>query len=900
MSWLRRIWLPITSLFSRGRLEAEMADELHFHLEMQAAEYRKRGLSDAQAVRAARRDLGGVAQVQESCRNVLGYVWLQDLFRDLKYGFRTLLRSPGFMLAAVLTLGLGIGANTAVFSVVNSVVLQPLPFHEPERLVMLWQDNAEAWNDLDQVSMADYFDWQHENRVFTSIGAAANARAPSRNFLLQRSGMPIRLRGRYASSGLFETLGVPPLLGRTFRTEEDLLGEARLVVLSHGLWRRLFASDPEVIGQTIDLGEPYQVIGVMPPRFAFPQDAELWLSWSGYPYPWEYRSENRLSHCLWVVGRLEPGVTAEQAQAEFTGLQQRIAAEHPGAARMATSVEVVPLLDQVIGSGTRPALFVLLAAVGFVLLIACANVANLLLARASVRHKELAVRVALGAGRGRVVRQLLTESLLLSLIGGGVGVLLAVWGVELLQAIRPDDTFRNVKDLRFDRVQEIALDTHVLGFTLLISLLTGLVFGLIPALQASRIDLNDALKEEGRSVIGSRRTRRFGNALLASEVALSLVLLVAAVQMLQGFARMQQVETGVQVESVIQAEIDLGMAAHRYSGSAQDVYHQMRARLEALPEVVSVSAANQCPLAGCGWQDPITIEGDPISSISEARLTDVRVVAPGSFEMFGVPILRGRDVTEDDTRDSPPVAVVNEEFARQFLGERDPIGMSFRLRGSGPFEIVGLVANVRNYSRVSSLRPEIYFAYRQKVFVGSELGPLLFVRTTGDPRRVIDVLRSAVEGSDPPGPMLNDFTLAEQVLASSASSERFQTVLLAAFAGVALVLAAVGVYGVMSYTTSQRVHEIGVRVALGAQRRDVLKLIVGRGMALALVGVAVGVPASLAWGRTTASLLYDIAVTDPVVIVTVAVVLTTVAAAACLIPARRALNVDPMVALRHE
>jgi len=569
---------------------------------------------------------------------------------------------------------------------------------------------------------------------------------------------------------------------------------------------------------------------------------------------------------------------------------------------IATRVEVVPLLNQVIGGGTRSALFVLMAAVGFVLLIACANVANLLLARGTARQKELAVRVALGAGRGRVVRQLLTESLLLSLVGGGVGILLAVWGVDLLQAIRPDDAFRNVKDLRFDRVQEITLNVDVLGFTLLVSLLTGLVFGLAPALHASRVNLNEVLKEEGRAVSGSRRSRRFGNALLATEVALSLVLLVAAVQMLQGFARMQQVETGVQVETVVQAEIDMDLAGQRYPGSTHDVYLQIRERLEALPEVAAVAAAGQSPLEASGWQSSISIDGRPVTTLSELKTTDVRVVTPGTFATFGVPILRGRDVTEGDTLDSPLVAVVNEEFSRQFLAGDDPVGESFRFAGlNRTYEIVGLVGDVRNYSRSGNLRPEISFPYRQQPqFIGSELGPLLFVRTTGDPRRVIDLLRSTVEGDDPPGPILNNFQPAERVLVSSASSERFQTVLLAVFAGVALLLAAVGVYGVMSYSTSQRVHEIGVRMALGARRGDVLKLIVGRGIVLTLVGVVIGVPASLAWGRITSSLLYDMTAADPLVIGVVAVVLTTVAALACLIPARRAVNVDPMVALRHD
>ena len=897
MGWLWHVWTSFKSLLQRDRLEAEMAAELQFHLEMQSAEYQRQGLSRTEAERAARRDLGGVEQVKEYGREALGFLWIQDLWRDLKYGALSLVRSPGFSIAAVLTLALGIGANTAVFSVVNSVVLEPLPYVEPDRLVMLWEDNPKVWNNVDQVNTANFLDWQRENRVLESMGFVGSQQAASRNFLLQRGDTSIRLRGRYAGSGLFKVLGVAPLHGLPFEETDDVKGAEKTIILSHGLWTRLFQSDPNVIGQTIDLGEPHRIRAVMPRGFAFPQDAEIWLSWSGFPS----RAEHiRGWHSLWAVARLKPGVTPAQAEAELTGIQQRIAAENPNAQKIATHVKVVPLLDQVIGSGTEAALYVLLAAVGFVLLIACANVANLLLARAAARQKELALRTALGAGRLRIIRQLLTESVLLAVIGGAVGVLLAVWGIEVLQLIRPDGSSHHVKDVRFDRVRDVALDLRVLQFTLLASLSTGLIFGLLPAIDASRVNLNDVLKADGRSMTLSRGGRRFGNALLIAEIALSLVLLMGAVQMVQTYQRMQQVDTGVRAESVVQAEVDLGTAARVYSGSAQDIYYQIRERLLALPHVVSVSGGGEGPLVASGWQDTVALHGSTVAQISDLPTSDVRVIAPGMFETLGVPLLRGRDLTEEDTEQTPFVVVVNEEFARQFCNGESPIGRTFQFRGVGRrFEIVGLVGDVRTYSLQSTVKPEIYGAYRQSFFTGAELGPILVVRTSGDPRAAMETIRSTVEGPNPPGPILKDLKLAQQVLASSASTERFQAILLAVFAGLALVLAVVGVYGVISYTTAQRVPEIGIRMALGAPRSTVLRSVVGRGLVLALCGVTLGTVLSVVLSRVLSSAVHGVTAVDPLTLVCVSIGLTLVAGLACLLPARRAMKVDPMLALRQ-
>ena len=900
MRWVRQILSSLRVLLFRGPAEREMDEELQFHLAMQTSDGVQQGASPGEARRQAAQKLGGVEQVKEACRDARGYRWIEDLGKDLRYGWRTLTRRPGFTAIAVVTLALGIGANTAVFSIVNSVLLRELPFEDPDRLVMLWQQNLETDLIDEQVAPGDYFDWQANNRVFESLGYVVNMGSWTRNFVLSVEGQQIRIRARHASSSLFETLGTPPLVGRTFAPEEDQPGGGQTALLSYRFWQSLFNADREIVGRTIDIGEPYQVIGVMPPGFVFPEDADLWLS--AGTYMTDRVAPRRDYHALWAVARLKQGVGAAEAEEAMSRMQARIAEANPDVQKIASAVTVVPLLDQVIGASTRPALLVLLGAVGFVLLIACANVANLMLARAAVRRKEIAIRTALGAGRLRVIRQLLTESLLLSLMGAAVGVLIARWGIDVIQALQTQSAVQSVKAFQFDRISQVSLDWTVLTFTLLISVATGVLFGLIPAVQTARIDLNETLKEESRGGTSGRTSRRLGNVLIVAEVALALMLLIGAAQMMLTFVRMQQVDPGLQPEVVLRAEIDQEIAGRRYPGSPQEVTRTLLDRVMALPDVVSAGAITEVPLRESGWLDTFAIEGRPAVARSELPTTSIRVMTPGAMETLGVPVLRGRDIAETDHADAPDVILVNEEFARRFFGDENPIGQRIRARDWHSFpwqEIVGVVGNVRNYRTGTNVGPEIYLPYHQAMWKGSELGPLMVVRTMGDPLRVVDSLRHSVEGEDSAAPILLNFRTLDDILDSSAAEERFRSILLSGFTGLAVLLAAVGVYGVISYSTSQRINEIGIRMALGAQPASIRRLIIGHGLAMGLIGIGLGLAASTALSRVLVSQFPGMVEANGVMLASSAAVLLGVTLVASYLPARRAMTIDPVQALRH-
>jgi len=823
-----------------------------------------------------------------------GGMRMESLLQDLRFGARMLLKNLGFTLIAVLTLALGIGANSAIFSVVNSVLLRQPPYPEPQRLVMVWSDRPQlqARTGMTEfpVSAADFTDWRDQNQGFEQIAAFH-----SQSLNLTGGGEPEVLGVVRASVNLFALLGVEVRHGRVFLPEEDQPGASRVAVLSDGLWQRRFGADPKIIGQTISLNnEPYTVVGVAPPDFQFPRKAELP---AGFGFPREVdlyiplaltpeQRNNRGRHYLAVIARLKPQTGFEQAQAEMVGIAGRLERQYPDLNRN-KSVRLVAFHQQVVGKA-RSGLLTLLGAVGFVLLIACANVANLLLARAAARQKEMAIRAALGAGRPRVIRQLLTESLLLATSAGALALLLAVWGVDLLRTILPDN---------LPGADEVGVDHRVFGFTLVVSLGAGILFGLIPALQASRTDINETLKEGGRSSGGGGHNR-FRGLLVVAEIALALALLVGAGLMLRSFVRLMSVDPGLDPQNVL--TMDIRLLRSKYPPPQQAAFfRQLLERLRALPGVQSVGAVYPLPLSGAEEGMGFGIEGRPPLPPGERRNAGPRWVSPDYFKALKIQLLKGRVFTEGDGSDTPPVLVINEAMARQYWPNEDPIGsrVSFNSRDNQPIwrEIVGVVKDVRHTALDKEPRPQMYFPFTQ--FPSAFM--TLVARTDGDPLGLVAAVRGEVQAIDRDQPISNIHTM-EELVAGSVSQRRFNLLLLGVFAGVALLLAAVGIYGVMSHSVEQRRHEIGVRMALGAQTRDVQLLIIRRGMALALLGVALGLFASFALTRALKSLLFGVSATDPLTFGVIALLLTAVALLACYIPARRATKVDPLTALRHE
>ena len=806
---------------------------------------------------------------------------METLWQDLRYAVRMLVKKPGYTAVAVFTLALGIGANSAIFSVVNAVLLRPLPFKNPDSVVQFWETNPlKNWTQAN-VAPANLFDWQKQNTSFEDIAAYMGSDTKDEGttgFHLTDGGEPIRIEGLYVTGNLFSVLGVEAAHGRTLMPEETVQGRSFVVVLSHGLWQRQFGADPGIVGQTITLnGRNRTVVGVMPEGFYFPsKDVEMWT-----PMGWDETqiASLRRPHFLRAIGRLKPGVTIESARAEMSAIAARLADEYPDT-NTEMGVGLGPAKEWMV-EDTRPALILFLAAVAFVLLIACANVANLLLARAASRQKEIALRTALGARRGRILRQLLTESFLLSATGGALGLLLALWCRDLLVAFSPGD---------IPRLEEASLDAGVLAFTLGLVLLTTLLFGLAPALQYSKPDLTASLKEGGQKSAGGSQGRRMRGALIVAEFALSLVLVIGAGLMIRSFIALQQVDPGVQADNILTFRVALPGAKYGEDRQATGFFEQAEQRIESLPGVVSVGATTTLPLKGYRWTGDMTIEGRPAEDyIREVRHKEI---TPGYFETMGARLLGGRAFTSLDNEKSEQVVVVNDRLARRYFPEGDALGK--RIKFSKPTEdgmwrtIIGIVSDEKQDGLGSEIRPEIFQSHLQN----AQTQMSIVVRTSVDPQSLIGAVRGEIRAMDKDLPPYEIKTMRE-VLYESASRERFTTLLLAVFAGLALVLAAVGIYGVMSYSISQRTHEIGVRMALGASSRDVLRLVLGQGMRLALAGVGAGLVAAFVLTRLMSKLLYGVSATDPVTFAGISLLLVAVALLACYLPARRATVVEP-------
>ena len=799
---------------------------------------------------------------------------MQTLFQDLRYGARMLMKKPGFTLIAVLTLALGIGANSAIFSVVNALLLKSLPFKEPERIVMLWNKGpAAAGGDRVPLAVADLFDLRAQNHSFAEIAAFQY-----NNYTVTGGDTPDWVRGANVTANFFAVLGVQPQLGRTFLPDEDKPDATRVVVLSDGYWRSRFGADPQLVGRAITLnGNSFTVVGVMPPALHFPmREAELWTARrTGTP-------TRRGPYFYTGVARLKPGVTLAQAEAETRTLKSSFEDQN-------FSLTLLPVNDFVVGE-VRPALLALLVAVGLVLLIAAVNVANLTLVRAAARVKELSIRAALGAGRGRILRQLLTESLLLALLGGALGALGAVWGVDLLVRLAPAD---------IPRLEQVVVDGRVLGWTMFISLLTGVLCGLGPAWQSTRLNLNVTLKDGGRGTTEGAGWRRWRNMLVVAELALAVLLLIGSGLLLKSLWRLQQIDLGVNTDRVLTTFVEL--PGQRYAQSQQQLnfYEQALAQARALPGVRSVALSNSLPPDITEESDDFAIEGRPVGAQQIPPIATIVRVSPDYFSTLGIGVSRGRAFTTADNANAPLVALISETTARRFFPNEDPLGQRINRNDQGPptwIQIVGVVKDVKYTGLTDETQPAIY----QPLAQSQSSGIALILKTElADAASLTATVRAMLRTIDKDLPLIPQFSM-QQRLALATAQPRFRTTLIALFAALALLLAAIGIYGVISYAVAQRRHEIGIRMALGAQTRDVLRLVLQQGLTLTLAGVGCGVLASWALTRWMQKLLFNVTPTDPLTFAGVALLLTLIALLACWLPARRATKVDPMIALRCE
>ena len=815
---------------------------------------------------------------------------MRNLVADFRYGLRILLRNPGFTLAAIVVLALGIGANSAIFSIVNAVLLRPLPYQDASRIMQVWHvPPAKSFPGMSffSVSPANYLDWQSQNRSFEQLAAYG-----FESFNVGGGERPEAIRGAAVAPGFFSILRAQPVLGRTFAAEEDRPGQGHVVILGHTLWRDHFAADPGIVGRNVLLdGQTYTVIGVMPPKFKFPGWADLWvpLAWSN-----EKRAV-RGNHNYLVIGRLKPEVAVQQAKADLSAISARLEQQYPEDDK-GWGATVLSLREQIVGD-VRPALLVLLGAVAFVLLIACANVTNLVLAKTLARKKEMAIRTSLGASRAAVLRQILAETLLLSLAGGTVGLFLARFGIALIQKFLAD---------RLPSSTEITLDAQVLAFTLFLALFAGILAGLLPAVRFTRTDVNEALKQgqsRGSSDSGGSKTRGL---LVVSEVALSLVLLIGAGLMIRTLLRLGSVQPGFDPNNVLTARLTVPGAKFSSPAAQISFYEQVLGRVRATPGVESAGLIDSLPMDDGGSHQPVAVEGQPFVPMADQPEVDVRLISPGYLRAMRVPVSRGRDLNDADVAGRPPVVFISESMAKRFWPIENPIGKHITLTFFPGVvrEVAGVVGDVKQDS-LDQTRPveTLYWPLSQLAVPPSEtwhsFGMSLAVRTSADPASAISGVTSAVHQVDPETPVVSVVTM-EGLISASLSPQRFNVLLLGAFAGLALVLAVVGIYSVLSYSVRRRVREIGIRMALGATHSDILHMVVADGMKPIFLGVTIGLAAALALSRVVTSLIYGVRATDPLTFAGVALLLVAVGLFATILPAYRATRVEPVRTLREE
>ena len=886
-SWLRTI-------LQRARMESEMDAELRFHMESCAEDLTRDGVPRQEALRRARLEFGGIETAKEECREARGASFVETLLQDIRFASRLLRKSPGFTATAVLTLAAGIGASAAVFSLVNAILLKPLPYPDSSRIVLPELVSPPGVN-----LGSEYFPWgQQQFRMLTRDAHPFQAVSAFQNdsFNLTGAGEPASLDGFRASQEFFPALGVSPALGRTFTTEEDRPGHEFEVILSDWLWRERFSADRNILGRTVELnGSAYTVVGVMPAGFAFPRAEEM-------PSTFNFPSEPQLwvplaipeeprpgPSELAVIARLKPGVTIPQAQAAMNLITKHVEVQdHRYVGWFNT--RVVPLQRQVVGDTRRP-LQLMLGAVCIVLLIACSNVANLLLTRSLARRREFTVRAALGAGRARLVRQLLTESLLISITAGAVGILIANAGIYFVKTLGPSN---------IPRLREVTLDFPVLAFALGISLATGVLFGLVPAIAAARENLVDSLKEGNQKSGGSRLSPRLRNALLVSQVALALVLVISAGLLTRTFFQLLGADGGFNAAHVLTFQMPLPALKYAEQDHIVTLFGNVLQRLRAIPGVQCAGIGEAVPLGGEGESTVIRVPDHPAASQKEMPFAFFTVISPGYFLAIGTPLLRGRDFLETDTTDSMPVAIVNATMEKKYWPNDGAIGKQV---GPGStryplLTIVGVVPDVKHTSLREEPAPEMYVLYNQKPWP-SMLDMRVALRTKADPASVTETVRENIHATDPDLPLAKVATL-NTLVNDSMSQPRFSVLLLGSFGVLALLLASIGMYGVVSYSVLQRTQEIGIRMALGAQRRKVFGMVLGQGARLAGFGIAIGLVAALSVTRLMANFLYGVRPTDPLTFAGVSLLLLGIALLACYLPARRATRVDPMVALKYE